>query len=173
MLAAIMSSVKYLSVALVTWVNMVRAGSFEDYALDDDDREARTFFTSGGTYYLTLNTTYLVYAGLILAGLTLGTLALATFIAFLTKPKTTSYSTSYPYRHHPSYNYGYEPYHDSYETYDDGYHYKRRRRVQRSIDTGMKLELRDKALLFYPYLTILLKLCSFGGVITVILCRIW
>ena len=133
----IMTSV-YLSVALVTWVHMVKAGTFEDYAFDDEDREARTFFTSGGTYYLTLNTTYLVYAGLLLAGLTLGALALGTFIAFLTKPMTTSYSTSYPYRHHPSYGYSYEPYHDSYETYDDDYLYKRRRRVHRSIDAGME-----------------------------------
>lgn len=39
-----------------------------DSVLDDFDAqsEAKTFFTSGGTYYLALNTTYLIYYGILL-----------------------------------------------------------------------------------------------------------
>jgi len=88
-------------------------------------RDGRTFFTSAGTYYLTLNTTYVIIAGVILTALALGALALSAFFAYLTKPKTESYSSSYYYP--PSY--GYDSYQDHY--------YKRKRRIHRSADDGM------------------------------------
>jgi len=49
-----------------------------DLSLDSDveDGEERTIFTSGGTYYLALNTTYLLWYALLLGGLLLGALFL-------------------------------------------------------------------------------------------------
>ena len=43
----------------------------------EEDGEERTIFTSGGTYYIALNTTYLLIWSLLLGGLLLGALFLA------------------------------------------------------------------------------------------------
>ena len=47
---------------------LVVASAKADSVLDNFDAqsEAKTFFTSGGTYYLALNTTYLIYYGILL-----------------------------------------------------------------------------------------------------------
>merc|ERR1719500_1362779 len=44
---------------------------------DEEDGDARTVFTSGGTYYIALNTTYLLYYSLAAAALLLVGLALS------------------------------------------------------------------------------------------------
>lgn len=121
-----MSVTKLLSLALLVLLLLLnreaKAGTFEDYALDDDEpREERTFFTSGGTYYLTLNTTFVIITGLILTGLTLGALALSAFIGLIGKPNIKSYSASYNY-----------PSAYSHDSYYDSHYYKRKRRIQRS-----------------------------------------
>ena len=113
-----MSFEKLLSVCLL-FVGVVNAGLFEENSLEE--QEAKTFFTSGGTYYLTLNTTYVIIAGLILGALAFAALFLKTFLATLTRPSTSSYS-SYP------------------SSYYHKQHYKRRR-YQRSEDSGMKVDL--------------------------------
>ena len=43
----------------------------------EEEGEERTIFTSGGTYYIALNTTYLLLWSLLLGGLLLGALFLA------------------------------------------------------------------------------------------------
>jgi len=83
--------------------------------------EARTIFTYNGNYLLTLNTTFLLIAGLLLGALTLAGLFLKTFLFSLTTPSSSSYGT-------PSTGYGQNTYKQ---------HYKRRR-YQRSDDGTSK-----------------------------------
>jgi hypothetical protein len=135
-----MSNLLVLPALLLTLSGAAVCGTFEEYALEEEDRDARTFFTSGGTYYLTLNTTYVIVAGVILTALTLGALAVWTFISYLTRP-SNSYHTSYP-----STSYG-------YDSYYDGYHYKRRRRIHRSDDYGIRKGSLPKG----PFLTSTLR----------------
>jgi hypothetical protein len=114
-----MSFTKMLSVFLL-FIGVAHAGLFEENELDG---QARTFFSALGSYYLTLNTTYVIIAGLILGALTFGALFLKTFLASLTRPSTPSYS-SYP------------------SSYYHKQHYKRRR-YQRSEDSGTKQDFTD------------------------------
>jgi hypothetical protein len=66
-----------------------------DLAVDDGEDDGRTFFTSNGNYFLTLNTTYLLlYAGLLGAGL-LAALA----ISSLFNRDTSSGYGGYGYAH--------------------------------------------------------------------------
>jgi len=54
---------------------LAQATDLDSY--DGEDGEERTIFTSGGTYYIALNTTYLLLWSLLLGGLLLGALFLA------------------------------------------------------------------------------------------------
>merc|ERR1712020_61813 len=56
---------------------LARAGAPELESYDEEDGEERTIFTSGGTYYIALNTTYLLLWSLLLGGILLGALFLA------------------------------------------------------------------------------------------------
>ena len=56
---------------------LARAGATELESYDEEDGEERTIFTSGGTYYIALNTTYLLLWSLLLGGILLGALFLA------------------------------------------------------------------------------------------------
>ena len=51
--------------------------SLEDVDVETEEGEGRTVFTSGGTYYIALNTTYLLYYGIIAGSLLLGGLLLS------------------------------------------------------------------------------------------------
>ena len=60
---------------LLFLISLVRASDLDSY--DEEDGEERTIFTSGGTYYIALNTTYLLLWSLLLGGILLGALFLA------------------------------------------------------------------------------------------------
>ena len=57
-------------------ISLVRATDLDSYDVEEDGEE-RTIFTSGGTYYIALNTTYLLLWSLLLGGILLGALFLA------------------------------------------------------------------------------------------------
>jgi len=56
-------------------IALAQATDLDSY--DEEDGEERTIFTSGGTYYIALNTTYLLLWSLLLGGILLGALFLA------------------------------------------------------------------------------------------------
>ena len=58
------NQVKVFALALCFCSSLVSASSVLDN--EEAQKEARTVFTSGGTYYLALNTTYLIYYGIII-----------------------------------------------------------------------------------------------------------
>jgi hypothetical protein len=58
-------------------VTLASAQVFDQVDAEIGQGEARTVFTSGGTYYLALNTTYLIYYGILLSLLFLALLALS------------------------------------------------------------------------------------------------
>jgi len=60
---------------LLCLLALARASQLDSY--DEEDGEERTIFTSGGTYYIALNTTYLLLWSLLLGGILLGALFLA------------------------------------------------------------------------------------------------
>lgn len=60
---------------LLFLIAVARATDLESY--EEEDGEERTIFTSGGTYYIALNTTYLLLWSLLLGGILLGALFLA------------------------------------------------------------------------------------------------
>jgi len=62
---------------------------------EEEDGDARTVFTSGGTYYIALNTTYLLYYSLIAGALLLAGLALSG--AFSGEATTSGYGQQYGY----------------------------------------------------------------------------
>ena len=147
-----MSVARYLSVALAAWIHVVRAGSFEDYALDDDNDDGRGYrnlFTSGGIYYLKVNSTNMFATGLVLSTLTFAGVVLFTFSPLLSaKPRTKSKTTSDSNTNSTNSTNStsstnrldqlYELYHVSQENNAYGYRNKNSRRIQRSTDAGMK-----------------------------------
>ena len=66
---------KYLSLLLV--IGLARANTVDIDGLEAEEGDERTIFTSGGTYYIALNTTYLLIRSLLLGGILLGALFLA------------------------------------------------------------------------------------------------
>ena len=69
-----------LGLLIVFTLALVDASTVDlDGNVDDEseDGEARTIFTSGGTYYVALNTTFLLYYSILAAGLLLAGLALS------------------------------------------------------------------------------------------------
>ena len=69
------NQVKVFALALCFCSSLVTASSVLDN--EEAQKEARTVFTSGGTYYLALNTTYLIYYGIIIGLGLLAAFALA------------------------------------------------------------------------------------------------
>ena len=69
------NQVKVFALALCFCSSLVSASSVLDN--EEAQKEARTVFTSGGTYYLALNTTYLIYYGIIIGLGLLAAFALA------------------------------------------------------------------------------------------------
>jgi len=62
---------------LLCCCGLARSAVVDIDGVEEEDGEARTVFTSGGTYYIALNTTYLLYYSLLLGGLLLGGLLLS------------------------------------------------------------------------------------------------
>merc|ERR1711874_726248 len=67
---------RWSSLFMLFVINLAKATTIDIDGLEEEDGEERTVFTSGGTYYIALNTTYLLYysllAGLALSGLFTG-----------------------------------------------------------------------------------------------------
>merc|ERR1711935_1262097 len=80
------NQVKVFALALCFCSSLVSASSVFDN--EEAQKEARTIFTSGGTYYLALNTTYLIYYGILIG---LGLLA-AFALASIGAPSSASSS---------------------------------------------------------------------------------
>ena len=108
------------------FIGDAQADNFESTAVEDYLNEAKTIFSSGGTYFVTLNTTYVIIAGVILGALALGALFLSTLLSGLTRP-SNSYSVSAP---------GYQ--HNYYKR-----HGNKKRRYQRSDDGTF--DIRDRS----------------------------
>ena len=81
------NQVKVLVVALC-FCGMATAQSVLDN--DEAQKQARTVFTSGGTYYLALNTTYLIYYGILIG---LGLLAAFALASVGTPSSASSYGS--------------------------------------------------------------------------------
>ena len=69
------SSAKYI--ILLTCFVISEATSVNFKNSEGAEKQARTIFTSGGTYFLALNTTYLIYYGILLGIATLALVALS------------------------------------------------------------------------------------------------
>jgi len=80
--------------AFVAFLSLASGSSVLDN--EEGQNQARTIFTSGGTYYLALNTTYLIYYG-ILAGL--GLLALLALTSLGGGATESSYGSHGQYAH--------------------------------------------------------------------------
>ena len=64
----------------------------------EEEGDARTVFTSGGTYYIALNTTFLLYYSVLAGALLLAILALSG--AFSSAESTSGYGQQYGYQQH-------------------------------------------------------------------------
>ena len=93
---------KFLFGLTLLYIGHAKADDFESSAVEDYLNEAKTIFSSGGTYFVTLNTTYVILAGVILGALALGALFLSSLLAGLTRP-SNSYSVSAPGYNHNYY----------------------------------------------------------------------
>merc|ERR1712228_34038 len=83
---------------LLPMLGMVSATTIDINGVEEpepEDGDARTVFTSGGTYYIALNTTYLLYYSLIAGALLLAGLALSG--AFSGEAATSGYGQQYGY----------------------------------------------------------------------------
>lgn len=63
---------------------------------EEEEGDARTVFTSGGTYYIALNTTFLLYYSVLAGALLLALLALSG--AFSSAESTSGYGQQYGYQ---------------------------------------------------------------------------
>ena len=115
---------KHLTI-FVTLLAFLAALTKAESVLDnfEGQQEAKTFFTSGGNYYLALNTTYLIYYG-ILAGLAaLAALAIgAAFFSGGGKAQSSSYGSQ---------NSGYNSYQRQGQNHPDPHE-----RLRRWADSG-------------------------------------
>ena len=84
------NQVKVFALALCFCSSLVSASSVLDN--EEAQKEARTVFTSGGTYYLALNTTYLIYYGIIIG---LGLLAAFALASVGTSSASSGYGNQY------------------------------------------------------------------------------
>jgi hypothetical protein len=87
--------------------------------------QAKTFFSSGGNYYLALNTTYLIYYGVLLGLALLALLALAPLFG------GSSADSGYGYQHYQQ-RFG-------QENQNSDFHQHQRQRRGFAWDSGMKL----------------------------------
>jgi len=66
--------------------------------IEEEDGEARTVFTSGGNYYIALNTTYLLYYAIIAGSLLLAGIALSSLFGGAAETETGGYGQQYGYQ---------------------------------------------------------------------------
>jgi len=106
-----------------------------DSVLDDFDAqsEAKTFFTSGGTYYLALNTTYLIYYGILLG---IGVMALIAITQLGGDEAAHPYSSNNQYRREG-------------DASEEEFYHDRQRRAAHTQDVATKLAQLDSALKKY------------------------
>merc|ERR1739848_164593 len=68
---------RWSSLLLLCVIGLAKASTIDIDGFEEEDGEERTVFTSGGTYYIALNTTYLLYYSLLAGTLLLAGLALS------------------------------------------------------------------------------------------------
>jgi len=68
---------RWSSLFLLCVIGLAKASTIDIDGFEEEDGEERTVFTSGGTYYIALNTTYLLYYSLLAGTLLLAGLALS------------------------------------------------------------------------------------------------
>merc|ERR1719151_133759 len=84
---------------LLPMLGMVSATTIDINGVEEpepEDGDARTVFTSGGTYYIALNTTFLLYYSVLAGALLLAILALSG--AFSSAESTSGYGQQYGYQ---------------------------------------------------------------------------
>jgi hypothetical protein len=81
---------------LLLVLGLAAATTIDIDGVEEEDGEARTVFTSGGTYYIALNTTFLLYYSLLAGALLLAGLALSG--AFSSAESTSGYGAQYAYQ---------------------------------------------------------------------------
>ena len=82
---------------LLPLLGLVSATTIDiDGVEEPEDGDARTVFTSGGTYYIALNTTFLLYYSVLAGALLLAILALSG--AFSSAESTSGYGQQYGYQ---------------------------------------------------------------------------
>merc|ERR1719510_97678 len=84
---------------LLPMLGMVSAATIDINGVEEpepEDGDARTVFTSGGTYYIALNTTFLLYYSVLAGALLLALLALSG--AFNSAESTSGYGQQYGYQ---------------------------------------------------------------------------
>ena len=86
-----------LLLLLLPLLGLVSATTIDiDGVEEPEDGDARTVFTSGGTYYIALNTTFLLYYSVLAGALLLAILALSG--AFSSAESTSGYGQQYGYQ---------------------------------------------------------------------------
>lgn len=86
-----------LLLLLLPLLGLVSATTIDINGVEEpEDGDARTVFTSGGTYYIALNTTFLLYYSVLAGALLLAILALSG--AFSSAESTSGYGQQYGYQ---------------------------------------------------------------------------
>jgi len=87
----------YSPLFLLFVLGLAKASTIDIDGFEEEDGEERTVFTSGGTYYIALNTTYLLYYSLLLGTLLLAGLALSGLFTG-SEESTSGYGQQYGYQ---------------------------------------------------------------------------
>eukprot|EP00090_Calanus_glacialis_P036975 TRINITY_DN632_c1_g1_i1.p1 TRINITY_DN632_c1_g1~~TRINITY_DN632_c1_g1_i1.p1 ORF type:complete len:212 (-),score=46.45 TRINITY_DN632_c1_g1_i1:405-1040(-) len=88
---------RWSSLFLLCVIGLAKATTIDIDGLEEEDGEERTVFTSGGTYYIALNTTYLLYYSLLAGTLLLAGLALSGLFTGSAE-STSGYGQQYGYQ---------------------------------------------------------------------------
>ena len=116
---------------LFAFVAMLASASASSKVLANPEAEeqARTIFSSGGTYYLALNTTYLIYYGVLIG---LGALAIVALAGAGSGQSTQSYGSQS--------NYGYSLREDEFVGDDD---YESLRQKRSAFNDGNRFDYKQ------------------------------
>jgi len=88
---------RWSSLFLLCVIGLAKASTIDIDGFEEEDGEERTVFTSGGTYYIALNTTYLLYYSLLAGTLLLAGLALSSLFTGSAE-STSGYGQQYGYQ---------------------------------------------------------------------------
>merc|ERR550519_2286584 len=86
----------FLPLLLLATTTLATTIDIDGVEESEEDGDARTVFTSGGTYYIALNTTFLLYYSVLAGALLLAILALSG--AFSSAESTSGYGQQYGYQ---------------------------------------------------------------------------